>query len=113
VYGLSGTVNHKRHPVAWAKEVESLGAGEILLTSIDHEGTWKGFDIELTLQVAGAVSIPVIANGGSGTLEHISKAVNQGKASAVALGSMVVYQGKGHGVLVNFPDKEDLAKALQ
>lgn len=113
VYGLSGTVKKKRDPVAWAKEIENLGAGEILLTAIDHEGTWKGFDIELTSQVASAVSIPVIANGGAGSLEHISGIVKKGRASAVALGSMVMYQGKDLGVLVNFPDTKDLEKALQ
>ena len=112
VYGLSGTLNQKIHPVEWAKEVENLGTGEILLTSIDCEGTWKGFDIDLTSQVAGAVSIPVIANGGAGAVEHIGEIVKKGHASAVALGSMVVYQGKDLGVLVNFPDKEDLEKML-
>jgi cyclase len=112
VYSLSGSVNRRKSPVEWAKEIEDLGAGEILLTSIDREGTWKGFDIELTRQVADTVSIPVIANGGAGTVGHIGDVVKNGHASAVALGSMVVYQAKGTGVLVNFPDKEDLEKAL-
>jgi cyclase len=113
VYGLSGTVNQKRDAVAWAREVEARGAGELLLTSIDREGTWKGFDVELTLQVASSVSIPVIANGGAGNLGHIGEIVKRGHASAVALGSMVVYQGENLGVLVNFPDKKDLEEALQ
>lgn len=112
-YSLSGTTNQKRSAVEWAQEVEARGAGELLLTSIDREGTWKGFDIELTMQVASAVSIPVIANGGAGSLEDISAIVKRGKASAVALGSMVVYQAKDLGVLVNFPDQGDLEKALQ
>lgn len=112
VYSLSGSVNRRKSPVEWAKEIEDLGAGEILLTSIDREGTWKGFDIELTRQVADTVSIPVIAHGGAGTVGHIGDVVKNGHASAVALGSMVVYQAKGMGVLVNFPDKEDLEKAL-
>jgi imidazole glycerol-phosphate synthase subunit HisF len=112
VYGLSGTLNQKLHPVEWAKEAESLGTGEILLTSIDLEGTWKGYDVELTSQVACAVSIPVIANGGAGTLEDIGKIVKKGLASAVALGSMVVYQRKDLGVLVNFPDKKDIEQTL-
>ncbi len=112
VFSLSGTDNKKKHPVEWAKEVQDRGAGEIVLTSIDREGTWKGFDLELTAQVCKAVSIPVIANGGAGCVEHIGDAVREGKASAVALGSMVVYQGKELGVLVNFPEKEDLLKAL-
>ena len=111
-FSLSGTVNQKKKPVDWAKEVQNLGAGEILLTSIDHEGTWEGFDLDLTKQVADAVSIPVIANGGAGNVEHIGEACNIGHASAVAIGSMVVYQKQGMGVLVNFPDKENLSKVI-
>jgi imidazole glycerol-phosphate synthase subunit HisF len=112
VCGLSGTENRKRHPVEWAREAQDRGAGEILLTAIDQEGTWKGFDIELTAQVSQAVSIPVIAHGGAGTVTHIGDVVKKGRASAVALGSMVVYQQKDMGVLVNFPDKEALTAAL-
>jgi len=112
VYSLSGTVNEKRHPVEWAREIEMRGAGEILLTSIDREGTWKGFDLDLTASVAQKVKIPVIANGGAGTVQHIRDVVKKGHASAVALGSMVVFQGKDCGVLVNFPDKKELEKAL-
>ncbi|RZB31521.1 MAG: imidazole glycerol-phosphate synthase subunit HisF [Desulfobacteraceae bacterium Eth-SRB2] len=110
--GRSGTENSKRHPVDWAKEVQQRGAGEILLTSIDNEGTWSGFDIELTRQVTDAVSIPVIANGGAGSLQHIGEAVKIGHASAVALGSMVVYQKQGMGVLVNFPDEKKLKAVI-
>jgi imidazole glycerol-phosphate synthase subunit HisF len=91
--------------VEWAQKLESLGAGEILLTSMDREGTWTGFDVELIKKVTSAVSIPVIANGGAGNVQHINDVVKNGHASAVALGSMVVYQQKGMGVLVNFPDK--------
>lgn len=108
----SGTVSRPLQPVEWAREAERLGAGEILLTSIDREGTWDGFDLELIARVAHAVSIPVIANGGAGSVEHIGAAVRDGHASAVALGSMVVYQSKGMGVLVNFPDQQRLAAAL-
>jgi cyclase len=88
-------------PVAWAREVESLGAGEILLTAIDREGSWQGLDLDLVGSVAEAVSIPVIAHGGAGHASHIEEAVRAG-ASAVALGSMVVFQKQGMGVLVNF-----------
>ena len=113
IYSLSGTVNQNKNPVEWAKEVESSGAGEILLTSIDREGTWEGCDVELISRVADSVSIPVIAHGGIGRVEHIGEAVKQGHASAVALGSMVVYQKKDYGVLVNFPDEEELKRVLQ
>jgi len=112
VYGLSGTLNHKKNPVDWVKEMENLGAGEILLTSIDREGTWKGLDIELVRKITGITSLPVIAHGGAGTVQDIEEVVKKGHASAVALGSMVVYQKKGLGVLVNFPDKKTLEELL-
>ncbi len=112
VWSRSGTVNQKKSPVEWARQVEGLGAGEILLTSIDKEGTWGGFDLQLLRMVVDAVSIPVIAHGGAGSVEHIGQAVRTGHASAVALGSMVVYQGKDLGVLVNFPDKQQLENEL-
>lgn len=106
VYTRGGTSNTYKDPVAWAREIELQGAGEILLTSIDREGTWKGFDLGLVKSVADAVSIPVIAHGGAGAVEDIEQAVKQANASAVALGSMVVFQKKGMGVLVNFPNQK-------
>ena len=110
---LGGKCNTRRDPVAWAKEVEKMGAGEILLTSIDREGTWEGFDLDLVRRVTDAVSIPVIAHGGAGNVEHIGQVVRDANASAVALGSMVVFQKKGMGVLVNFPDNKLLASVLK
>jgi len=107
-----GRKHTRRDPVEWAKETERRGAGEILLTSIDREGTWQGQDTDLIASVTKAVSIPVIAQGGSGTIEHISDAVKVGGASAVGLGSMVVFQNKGMGVLVSFPDERLLKQAL-
>lgn len=98
--------------LAWAKEAEARGAGEILLTAIDREGTWSGFECDLVKQVADAVSIPVIAHGGAGNLTHIRDVVSTCGASAIALGSMVVFQKKGMGVLVNFPDQQALELAL-
>jgi cyclase len=112
VFGVSGTVNQKKNPVDWVKEVEALGAGEILLTSIDREGTWKGLDTELIRKVTDNTSLPVIAHGGAGSLQHIGEAVKNAHASAVALGSMVVYQKQGLGVLVNFPDKHLLEQQI-
>jgi cyclase len=108
----SATKHDPRSPVEWAREAEALGAGEILLTSIDREGTWSGFDLELLARVAAAVNIPVIANGGAGSVADIGAAIRQGRASAVGLGSMVVYQSKGMGVLVNFPDRATLEAQL-
>jgi cyclase len=109
---LGGKHNIGRDPVEWAQEVEKRGAGEILLTSIDREGTWQGFDLELVKRVTDAVSVPVIAHGGAGCIEDVGNVVKKAGASAVALGSMVVFQKKGMGVLVNFPDKAKLENAL-
>lgn len=76
----------------WAKKVEELGAGEILLTSIDMDGTQKGYDIKMTRTVADNVRVPVIASGGAGTLEHMSMVVKEGKASAVLLASLLHFR---------------------
>jgi cyclase len=113
VYTHAGRRAIDLDPVEWAKQAESYGAGELLLTSIDREGTWSGFDLDLIRRVTDAVSIPVIAHGGAGTVDDIGKAVKQGGASAVALGSMVVFQKKGMGVLVNFPESRKLEEVLQ
>jgi len=112
IYSHDGTKKTKLDPLSWAKQAEELGAGELLITSMDRDGTWKGFDINIIKQISESVNIPVIANGGAGSIEDIEKIVNKGKASAVALGSMVVYQQKGMGVLVNFPDKTKLEEVL-
>ncbi|HXF39763.1 MAG TPA: imidazole glycerol phosphate synthase subunit HisF [Blastocatellia bacterium] len=77
--------------IDWARKAEELGAGEILLTSMDRDGTRDGYDIELTRAVADAVSIPVIASGGAGTLEHLREALDEGKASAVLAASIFHY----------------------
>lgn len=99
----AGRKNTGRDPISWAVELERLGVGEILLTSIDREGTWSGFDTDLLKAVTHAVSIPVIAHGGAGSIQDIDAAVLDGGACAVALGSMVVFQKKGMGILVNYP----------
>ena len=74
--------------IEWARRIESLGAGEILLTSMDRDGTKNGFDLELTRAVSDAVSIPVIASGGVGSLEHLADGVTKGRADAVLAASI-------------------------
>jgi imidazole glycerol-phosphate synthase subunit HisF len=112
VLSRSATRSQRVAPVEWARQVEALGAGEILLTSVEREGTWRGFDVALTARITREVGIPVIAHGGAGSIQHIGEVVHTGGASAVALGSLVVYQNQGMGVLVNFPDKAALARVL-
>jgi len=108
----SGTESTGMDIVEWAKRVESLGAGEILLTSKDADGTKDGYDLEMTKAVAEAVSIPVTASGGAGKLEHLYQAVTTGKASAVLAASIFHFKEisimeakqylKKKGIPVNF-----------
>ncbi|HEU4980155.1 MAG TPA: HisA/HisF-related TIM barrel protein, partial [Solirubrobacterales bacterium] len=80
-----------REAVAWAREATELGAGEVLLTSMDRDGTTNGYDLELTRAVADAVSVPVIASGGAGELAHLVDAVERGHADAVLCASIFHY----------------------
>nr|WP_221302856.1 imidazole glycerol phosphate synthase subunit HisF [Quisquiliibacterium transsilvanicum] len=88
VYTHGGRKTTGRDAVEWAVEVERLGAGEILLTSMDRDGTRQGFDLELTRAVSDAVGIPVIASGGVGTLQHLADGVTLGRADAVLAASI-------------------------
>lgn len=88
VFVKGGRENTGLDAVQWARQVTELGAGEILLTSMDRDGTKNGFDLELTRAVADAVSVPVIASGGVGTLDHLVEGVREGHASAVLAASI-------------------------
>lgn len=104
---LSGKVGIKKDPVAYAKELAALGVGEILLNSIDRDGTMQGYDLALIEAVAGAVDIPVIACGGAASMEHFAGALRSG-ASAVAAGSYFVFQGKHRAVLISYPKPDEI-----
>lgn len=99
-------------PVSLAVQMEGMGAGEILINSIDREGTMEGYDIQLIREVSDAVNIPVIACGGAGKLEDFADAINVGHASAVAAGSFFVFHGRRRAVLINFPTREELEPLL-
>jgi cyclase len=88
VYTHGGRRPARRDALEWAREVVELGAGEILLTSMDQDGTGDGYDLELTRSVSEAVSVPVIASGGAGTLEHLREGVVDGKADAVLVATL-------------------------
>lgn len=92
VYLNGGRVNTGRDAVQWASEAEKLGAGEILLTSMDCDGTKNGYDIDLTRQAADSVNIPVIASGGAGLMEHFHEALTDGRADAVLAASLFHYR---------------------
>ena len=87
-YKNSGTIPTGKEVVSWAKTMEKYGAGEILLTSIERDGTMEGYDLNLIRQVSSAVTIPVIASGGAGTYQHMYEAISIGNASAVAAASI-------------------------
>ena len=91
VYSHGGRKNTGLDAVAWAAKMADFGAGEILLTSMDRDGTKSGFDLSLTRAVADAVSVPVIASGGVGTLDHLADGVQQGGADAVLAASIFHY----------------------
>src|SRR6201999_2136299 len=88
VFSHGGRKPTGRDAVAWAKEAVSLGAGEIVLNSIDADGTKAGFDLEITRRVSESVKIPVVASGGAGSLEHMAEVLKSGKADAVLAASI-------------------------
>jgi cyclase len=99
-------------PVTYARRAEELGAGEIFLNAIHRDGTMAGYDTALIGTVAPTVTVPVIACGGAGERSHLADAIKVGGASAVAAGSIFVYQGRSRGVLVNFPERAYLEDLL-
>lgn len=103
----NGTQDCKITPLEAALRFEREGAGEILVYSIDRDGTWSGFDLKLIEAVSHGVGVPVVATGGAGSLQDIKAAVRDAGASAVAIGSMAVFQGKDLGVLIKFPARKD------
>ena len=108
VYVRSGTSDAARDAVEWAREAESRGAGEILLTSMDRDGTRSGFDCEMTAAVANAVNIPVIASGGAGDLEHFYDVFTHGRADAALAASIFHYDDTGLGELKKYLDKRNI-----
>ena len=92
----------------WVATVAAAGAGEILITSIDRDGTMAGYDLDLVKRITAAVRLPVIACGGAGSLDDMAAVVREAGASAAAIGSLAVYQGKNRAVLINFPTPTQL-----
>ena len=98
-------------PVEYARNMQQIGAGEILLNAIHKDGTMEGYDLELVRRVAAAVTIPVVAVGGAGRLAHFRDAVANG-ASAAAAGSFFVFHGKHKAVLITYPSYAELEQVL-
>jgi cyclase len=94
----------RRSPVEHCKFLsDDLGVGEILLNSVERDGTWTGFDLDMIREVGEAVTVPLIACGGAGNVSHIKEVLASTPANAAAIGSMAVFQRQGMGVLINFP----------
>jgi imidazole glycerol-phosphate synthase subunit HisF len=112
VYNYVDGKNARLNPIEFAQMVEQKGAGEILLNSVDRDGTFTGYDIELIKKVTAAVNIPVVALGGAGCMDDFVKAVQEGHASAVAAGSFFVFYGPHRAVLITYPEKNELKNLL-
>ncbi|CAG1001386.1 cyclase [Burkholderiales bacterium] len=100
-------------PLDFARQMQDAGAGEIFLTAIDRDGTMSGYDLELLAKVSHAVSIPVVACGGAGSVNDMRAAVRQGGASAVAAGSVFVFHGRHRAVLISYPDAQSLQSIVR
>jgi len=112
VFAGRGTEAIGKNPIEFAQEMEFLGAGELFLNSIDRDGTMSGYDIELLSMVTRAVSIPVIACGGASSVSDFYQATTAGGASAVAAGAFFVFHGKHRGVLITYPEQDELSAAF-
>lgn len=113
LYSKTAQKKYKQNIIDYAKRVESLGAGELLVNSIDHDGCLNGYDINLIKQIAENVRIPVIALGGASSLQDMKAAVNEASASAVAAGSMFVFHGKHKAVLINYPAQHEIKETFK
>jgi cyclase len=112
VFTRSGSQNTGEDPVAYARRMEAAGAGELILYSIDRDGTYAGYDLPLLASVCQAVRIPVIAAGGAASVADFRRAIAEGHASAVGAGSLFVYKSKEKGILINFPSQQVLHDQL-
>jgi cyclase len=111
VFVRNGTKNTNLDPVAYARKIEKAGAGEILLNSIERDGTFEGYDIKLVEQISSSVSVPVVAIGGASSLSDFLEAAQAG-ASAVSAGSMFVFQKPLRAVLISYPTQQELKSNL-
>jgi len=112
VFTDNGAQNTGLNPIEFAKQCESRGAGEILLNSIERDGTYNGYDLELVKSISRSVNIPVVACGGAGSLEDFRAAVTEGNASAVSAGSMFIFQRPHNAVLISYPKQSELVEKV-
>jgi cyclase len=106
---LSGSRATGYTPLEFAQMMEEYGAGEVIIQSIERDGMMEGYDIELIRLISTAISIPVVALGGAGKKEDLTRAYREGYANGLAAGSLFVYQGTKRGVLINYPHKDEVS----
>jgi cyclase len=112
VYSHGGTKASSYTPIEFAKLMQENGAGELIVQSIENDGAMKGYDLELIKSISEVVTIPVIALGGAATMKDVKSAHENGFVSGAAAGSMFVYKGTMKGVLINYPEKEEVKRAF-
>jgi imidazole glycerol-phosphate synthase subunit HisF len=112
VYTHSGTKATGTDAAEYAEKIAQMGAGEIIINSLDFDGTMQGYNLKLINKVANSVDIPVVALGGAGSLNDLKAAIEIGNASAVAAGSLFVFHGPMKAVLINFPAQQELLELL-
>ena len=105
---LSGSRATQYTPLEFAQMMEECGAGEIIVQSIERDGMMEGYDIDLIKSISTAISIPVVALGGAGRKEDLTRAYREAYANGLAAGSLFVYQGTKRGVLINYPHKDEV-----
>lgn len=105
---LNGSKSTKFSPVEFARLMEEKGAGEVIIQSIEKDGTMEGYDLDLIKSISESVNIPVVALGGAGKLIHLEEGYQKGFANGLAAGSLFVYQGSKRGVLINYPSKSEI-----
>jgi imidazole glycerol-phosphate synthase subunit HisF len=113
VWTSCGKFNTKKPPAEYARRMQDLGAGEILLNSIDRDGTMNGYDIDMIKSVTAKIEIPLVASGGAGNLQDFRAAITEGGASAASAGSIFVFQGIHRAVLITYPEQKELENLFE
>lgn len=105
---INGRKSTVYNPIDFARLMEEKGAGELIIQSIEKDGMMQGYDINLIKSISESVSIPIVALGGAGHINHLKEAYSKGYANGLGAGSMFVYHGPKHGVLINYPEKNEM-----
>jgi cyclase len=113
VYIRDGSVQTNVSPIEHAARMAEMGAGEIIINSIDRDGTMAGYDIHLIKSISETVDIPIVAIGGAGKVDDFARAVTEGHATAVAAGSLFVFYGPRKAVLINYPEQASLMSLFE